>query len=379
MAETDRAIIVGIQTYPELGDLKGPENDARAFRDWIVDSKGGEVPKKNVQLILSSDFPVATAATSALPTVMEVQRALETIQALADASEKKGTGRRVGRRLYLYLAGHGFSPEANETALLMANAARARAGAVYHFLGTYNAGWFYRAGFFEEIFLFMDCCREVCSAPSLNKPWPDEIDPESVNRCRYFHGFGTKWSQLSRERPMPPDNKVHGVFTTALLAGLNGAAADPADPSGVITAESLESYLYDNMKEFLTPEDRASEIVPKEPDVDFKPRQPARQIIVARTAPRPQGVIDRLKDIVRTPAPAAPKFSVTFKVPVPLRGKPARVLLGIDATTVVDSIDKVPAEWTVSLERGTYLAAVDGADLKVVEVNGLQEVQDVPF
>ena len=377
--ETDRALIVGIKTYPELGDLEGPERDARAFRDWVVDSKGGGVPAKNVKLILSSDFAPAAIATNALPTVIEVQRALEDFQELAQKSQDAGTGRRVGRRLYLYLAGHGFSPEANETALLMANAARSRAGAIYHTLGTYNAGWFYRAGYFDEIFLFMDCCREICSAPSLNKPWADEVDGTAPDRCRYFYGFGTKWSRLSRERPMPPDNAVRGVFTTALLKGLNGAAADPADPSGVITAESLEAYLFTYMKEFLAPDDLKNADVPKEPDVDFRPRQPPRQIVVARTTPRPQGVLDRLLDIVHTAAPTAPKYTVVFDVAPASQGKPARVVQGIDGTTPVATSAALPAQWSVTLERGTYLAAVDSGAPTVVEVSGLQEVQHVPL
>jgi uncharacterized caspase-like protein len=37
MACNDYALVVGISKYPALGDLSGPENDARDFRDWLIE------------------------------------------------------------------------------------------------------------------------------------------------------------------------------------------------------------------------------------------------------------------------------------------------------------------------------------------------------
>jgi hypothetical protein len=50
------------------------------------------------------------------------------------------------------------------------------------------------------------------------------------------------------------DGKAHGVFTTALLAGLNGAAADAA--TGEVSAKTLREYLINYMKDYFAPEDR---------------------------------------------------------------------------------------------------------------------------
>ena len=175
-------------------------------------------------------------------------------------------GLRVGRRLYLYMAGHGCAPILDESVLLMANATRRRAG--YHIPGKPWANWFYRAGYFDEILLFMDCCRENYPQAPLNVPsYIDVTAPDAVDRGRRLFAFGTKWSRLARERPMD-DGTVRGVFTVALLEGLKGAAAEP---DGRVTASSLAGYLQTNMKMFLTDVDRADPGIPKAPDVELHP------------------------------------------------------------------------------------------------------------
>ena len=52
----------------------------------------------------------------------------------------------------------------------------------------------------------------------------------------------------------------------ALLADVRGAASDP---DGKITAESLRSYLYNSMKDFLPERDRSNPDIAKEPDVSY--------------------------------------------------------------------------------------------------------------
>ena len=161
MARHDYAVIAGIWAYPELDSLDAPENDAKAFYDWVVSPAGGAVPKAHVRLIVSSQFdPPFPSATAARPKMDQVLEAMEALQDIAEANRKKGKGYSTGRRLYLYFAGHGFAPTKDQTALLMANATRIRAGAPYHILGPYCADWFFSAGFFDEVVLFMDCCRD---------------------------------------------------------------------------------------------------------------------------------------------------------------------------------------------------------------------------
>ena len=282
MGQDDWAIVVGIWAYPDLGNLTGPQNDANAFADWVRSPAGGGVPENQIRLVLSSDFAAADSASRAEPTPGRVEALFDELDDVAQRNKDHMEGLRVGRRLYLYMAGHGCAPILDESVLLMANATRRRAG--YHIPGKPWANWFYRAGYFDEILLFMDCCRENYPQAPLNLPsYIDVTAPDAVDRGRRFFAFGTKWSRLARERPMD-DGTVRGVFTVALLAGLKGAAAEP---DGRVTASSLAGYLQTNMKSFLTDVDRADPGIPKAPDVELRPDNGDDFVIVTVAPPLP--------------------------------------------------------------------------------------------
>jgi hypothetical protein len=234
MNKEDFGIIVGINQYPELGALSGPENDATDFRDWLISPEGGAVPPENVTLITCPQ-PPATSVFQAQPTTVQLDNAFEHLHVRAN---EDGRGGVAGRRLYIFLAGHGFAPNLEDAALLMANASRGRTG--HHIPGRPYANWFRTAAYFEEIVLFMDCCREnYRRAPLRLPPWEDEHS-ETAKDVRYFYGFATEWSRAARETPQQPDSRVMGHFTTALLAGLRGGAADEL---GRITGRSLKRFV----------------------------------------------------------------------------------------------------------------------------------------
>ena len=255
----DYAVILGVQKYPGLTDLNGPENDARAFRQWVVDPSGGKVPgsgrfriakpgwEGNIRTILSSDYPPFDNLDEARPILHDIQRAFIDLHDLAEANEQSGRGLVAGHRLYIYMAGHAIEPQNGKTALLMANAKPRRFG--FHVLGRDYAEFFSYAGLFEEVVLFMDCCRDYSPLTPLTPiPFDPLSDPTAPDRMRYLHGFGTKWKRRSRERLI--DGQVRGVFTAALLAGLYGGASDP---NGRITSVLLRQYLNETMSQFLDP------------------------------------------------------------------------------------------------------------------------------
>lgn len=366
--------MVGIRTYPDLGDLDGPERDAEAFYEWLLDPTGGDVPRDNVRKIVSSDFtppfPVGQE-----PTVLRVQAAIQEIQSLSSQNVASGRPKRVGRRLYLYLAGHGFTPAAYETALLMANASILRSGAPYHVLGTYSARWFYNAAYFDEILLFMDCCRELATTRSLNMGFGDEIDPDAATKCKYFQGFGTKWAKNVREQEISA-GVVRGIFTTTLLAGLWGGAIDPEREGGVITARSLQAYLYNNLINLIPRELRDDPDVPTDPDVTFDP--PAIQgrpdsFVIARATVKPQGFLEQVRALF---GPKTPTFTATFDVAAPRQGRRIVVLSGVGLAEV-QSAAAAPAAWTVTLAPGTYVVQCDGVE-KIFELTGAEAQIHVP-
>ncbi len=345
MANEDWAVVVGVRLYPALSNLDGPEIDANGFYEWLISTNGGAVPAEQIALILSSQFPAVNIATHAEPTHLRVQEVFDDLQDVAEKNHQAGKGYRVGRRLYIYLSGHGCAPRFDDAALLMANATRLRVG--YHILGKLYANWFLRSNFFDEAVLFMDCCRESYpQTPPNIPPYIDITGSDAVDKAKKFYGFGTKWSRLSRERPME-DGKVHGVFTWALLKGLQGEACDPE--TGQVTAATLGNYLYNNMKAFLTAEDLADPDVPKEPDLEFD-NNPTHPIVFA-TVPVPQ-------------------YPVTINLPANTAGKQVEVIN--NRLQRVASILATPPVWQLHLKRGTYLAQIldGGLQTPAFEVTG---------
>ncbi|HKB38852.1 MAG TPA: hypothetical protein VKD72_20580 [Gemmataceae bacterium] len=335
MAADDWAVIVGVRWYPGLGNLDGPLRDASAFADWVMARNGGDVPPGNVRLILSdADDPQYGSADEARPIVTEVQAAFDSIARVSQANEKAGAGLRVGRRLYLYLAGHGYEPalnlfpllSANQTALLMANASREAPG--YHVGGRGYADWFFYAGFFDEVLLFMDCCREVDRQSAPNPPHRKlNPAPDVLEKVRGFYAWGTKWDRLTREKPLPPDNQVRGIFTATLLDGLRGAAADA---SGRVTAASLGVYLAGNMKKYLSAAEQADTDL-GDPDYWVHP-QPGTQLVIA----------------------TLPTATLHVRPPAALADRDVLVLNTVSYTAVPPAASGPPA-WDYQVPRGNYL------------------------
>jgi hypothetical protein len=343
MSDKDCAIVVGVWLYPGLTDLSGPESDAAAFANWVRRPGPGDVPPDRVKLILTSDFapPPFPGVDQAKPTRDKVEEAFDWIDQLARDNENKGNGLRAGERLYIYFAGHGFAPVLDESALLMANATRNRVR--YHVAGKAWANWFYKAGYFDEVVLFMDCCRENYPGSPINAVGFGDI---TGNLGKRFFGFGTKWRKTSWERPMP-DGKVHGVFTTALLTGLTGAGADPT--TGLVTANSLRNYLINCMKNFLSDDDLKNPDIEKEPDVN-DPDNAGDGMILAKVA--------------------VPNYTVKIQLPAAAAGKTVRVLTSNNFQQVASTTAN-GSDWTIKLKPGTYLVQVAGnGQEKVIDVRG---------
>ena len=355
----DWAIVVGVRRYPGISDLDGSENDAVDFRKWLVDPAGGNVPPEQVRLILSSQFPDPSDATSAAPTNAEVERAFEWLDDKAEENRQNGIGRTVGRRLYLYFSGHGFAPSKDDAVLLMANATPRRSG--NHIAGKVWAEWIHESGYFEEVALFMDCCRDSYTTVPLRPVHLTKVtDNKDIDKRKRFYAFGTEWARKAWERLNPADNKVHGVFTTALLAGLNGLAADKS--TGLITAASLKNYLHQNMGNFLSPEERAAN-----PTLSTD-----AQVIdhTKVTAPMIFGQI---------PVADVKKVKVRIHVPAADREKNASIFFGTDDSNPIESVAAVPEVWELELPKGIYEVRLASGASELFKINPSLESQDVSF
>jgi hypothetical protein len=186
----------------------------------------------------------------------------------------KSNNGRTGRRLYIFLAGHGCSPGLDlygleESALFMANAGSGYWG--YHIPGRYYALWFIASAFFDEVILLMDCCRDQYSQLRIATPPWDPIPQARAYRVKRLYGFATKWSRKSREKVID-GGEVRGLFSWALLEGLQRGARDE---QGRITGRSLKGFVYNLLPKLLSPDQYQEPTFEGDEDIVFAEGIPA--------------------------------------------------------------------------------------------------------
>jgi hypothetical protein len=338
----DHAIVVGISSYFGLPGLKGPDNDAAAIRDWLIDPAGGGLDSGNVALIRSLDFPAPTGPDDAQPEKRAIDRAFKALIKKAQAQVP------VGDCLYVYMSGHGFSPKLEEGAIFTAD---------FDFEARYPAHvyvsawleWFRTAGYFKRYVLWMDCCVErqwafVPERPALLKQVAQGAPPPAFVAMAVRAG-----KALEREF----EGKVHGVFTWTLLHGLKGAARDE---HGRITGQSLRTYLLNALRDNLPEEVRNAQ------DVDTTPFVPPPEdgFVFGQAAPPPDYVV-RLKPT------RAPEQAVL------------QIWGGQAPFAKVSEGPIIGGAWQGRLPRGLYIAEIEGAGrFAGFEVTGSGDV-DLPL
>jgi hypothetical protein len=336
------AIVVGLTHYPTLGeppeppaDLKGPGNDADAVAAWLTSANGGDLPSGNVTIVKSPDLPPPPPPPPPFgqPSRDEIERAFIKLEDISRENVDKGLGRRIGRRLYVYMSGHGFSPKRNQGCLFAANAT-ARFG--YHVYPSSWVEWFQDAAYFDEFVLWMDCCMNRFSTlPLALAPAQPLTSPSPAGPA--FIAFAAQRPLKAVERKFSEDNdKVRGVFTWTLLEGLQGAAADRY---GMVTGRSLADWMRNAQKPRMDQRDLADPDVAQEPEISSEDAG----IIFRR------GIAFKLYDVNLSFAPAAQGHQVRL-----WSGRPAKA-----ETFQIDGGTK-----TLSLRPGLYVVDVPDAGLR---------------
>lgn len=332
MSEHDRAVIISIRRYPDaaapsgwITNLNGPDNDADEVAAWLRRKPdGGGLPKDNVTVVRSADFPEPSVG----PQQQAVQNALNDVAKLPRTAFE---GQYTGRRLYIYVSGHGYAQQRNEAALVTAEADR---DFPFNVEVTSWLDWFWKAARFKEFVLWADCCATRAPIAVFTRCGRTPVTAQNAGDGRVFTVFAAKFDRRAVERQMDEDGKWHGVFTWALLKGLNGAAA----LEGTITSDSLRNYLTENMKTFMRDDQLADALVAKEPD------------------------FGNVEPITFRKLDAASRYPVTLRFPAACIGKPA---------TIVTSASRPPAaattlaktDWQLELEAGSYAALVPALGL----------------
>ena len=339
MNDKDYAVVVGISKYGSIKpELIGPEKDAQTFYDWLISPTGGDLPESNVGKVLSSLYAKANTSLNGdvfgyEPTLVRVNAAFAKLISVTVKNSQKAP--RVGRRLYIYLSGHGITPRSdpntsiNLSGLLMANCVE---DVIYDYVsGQAYAEWFRLSHGFDEILLFMDCCRT-------DKP---EIPPQTittpvvqggrVNDVKFFYAWATQWDTLAFEQPLGVPPEPRGVFSYALMEALR---AGPTDAQGQLTPKGIVGHLAIRIPQLRNGDgSQRPQFYPPEPD--------GRIVIVPKLQPL-----------------ANPNLIFEFKQP--LWGQQVELQDGSFTSMGLHTADKDP--WRLTVKPGAYVLRVGGTD-----------------
>ena len=215
------AFVIGIDRYELSGaSLKGAVRDALGMREWLLAPTGGNVPEKNLLLLLS---PREDAEPTGVAAAEATQGNI--LDAIADLIRRSGG---EGERLYFFFAGHGvstFVSASEENALVAADftSTRTQNSVALRTLWEYFETWQFRDQFF-----FVDACRNIPVDFDFRVgEWtqPRRRDP-GLPPVQQFILYATSPGLRAAEMGAPGDERGH--FTDALLAGLRGAGSAKA-------------------------------------------------------------------------------------------------------------------------------------------------------
>ncbi len=242
MAHNDHAVIVGIRTYPAIRPLKGPCWDAGEFAKWLVGRDKGAVPKDNIKCLTTEDFDDPENTNH--PNASEVH---ELFKEFVNRGVMGGDP--IGRRLYIYMAGHGFSERSDMTSAALYGA-EADPPFAPNIAGTAYARWFRYNAVFDEIVLVMDCCRTTSPTIKITPPpLPETNGSPRRTDVRTFHAYAVPDGQPAREKQV--NGKWRGIFTSALLDGLERAVPNE---SGEIRGKQVADYVHQAVRDTQPPE-----------------------------------------------------------------------------------------------------------------------------
>lgn len=340
MPNNDYALIVGIDRYPTLGpgdtdlSLKGPGNDADAMEDWFT--------RQNVTVI--DKITASIVDGNVQPTGDRIEAAMRAIDKLARENEARRNGLQVGRRLYIYISGHGFSPARRQGCIFTADA-NTLFGTNIHVSGWLE--WFQDAGYFREFVLWMDCCMDRVTMQPPRMPSASVRSGGSPPKGEFI-AFAAQRTLRAVEVPIPEDNNNwHGAFTWALLEGLKGAAVDA---NGLVTSRSLADWLRNAQSRFLGEDYLKDSRISTEPDI----QEDSRLIFARGIRPR--------------------TYPVTLAFDPTLAGKRARLWSGRPPRP--ESFDILASGQIKSLRPGLYVVDVPDAGIRHgFEVVGAMQVK----
>lgn len=337
--DRDYAVVIGVSHYQGLTTLMGSCEDARQFHAWLLSPDGGGVPRENSKLVLSQQDPLQPIQDDIDDKFSEI---------LMDLRGRSTSA----RRLYFYFSGHGLGINWADTAMVLpkwSDLMRGYALSSDGYLSTLIEG-----GFFEEIFFFLDCCRNRIPGVQVAEPNFGNVKPsQKTATCDSLVFYSTEFDNAAYEAELASatgtsldNNLVRGMFTVALLDGLRGGAAR----NGVVSVNSLIDFLDSYLAELSEKNGRT---------------QVARHLKNMQRSDKP---ILELRPTLVT-------VHISFKDP----GRTVVVEDGHLQVIKRGLTDSNP--WTLRLAPGIYSIGYDGDNLsfEVIRVTGSQNPLDYAF
>jgi hypothetical protein len=235
-AKNDYAMVVGINKYvdeemddydrnADYNNLSVAEDDASSVARWLMHETGGNLPESNVSLLLGSEI-LKEGYKSPFDMFHDFYDEFERrLIALMTTAVKSNTA----NRFYFYYSGHGATRLENQDEILLV-------GPGYDFkhdrmsyinLSLYMS-WVKSCDAFDEVFLFLDCCRlkQAASKRQISDPSP-LIQKVPVSRDRELtptKGTLQYVSYACMTGHKAFEGKRLGYFTQTMLGGLTSRA-----------------------------------------------------------------------------------------------------------------------------------------------------------
>ncbi len=260
-----RALLIGVDRYPDWGDLKGAESDIDDVEAWLLST--GVSPDR-VTKLRSKDYRFTTARR-ARPVFQQV---VDWLTGLEEEADGRPDDFPLGERVYLVFAGHGINhKEFQQTGLLPRSGPR-----FSDCLPLLSARTFLRTrAYFREVVVVADCCRDQVKL-ALTPSWPFGVETHrNSNQVSVFEVYAAEAGEKAIEQEFAP-GKWGGVTTQALLRGLQGFAADD---QGRVWAHTLKGYLIAAVVARLGQE--------FEPQVSAKEEEPSPMLLCQSARRRP--------------------------------------------------------------------------------------------
>ncbi|MBK1722143.1 caspase family protein [Thiocystis violacea] len=236
----DQGVVIGIDSYPGMQDLKGPCNDAEAFRDWLVADDGGGLDDARVAFMTTRQFPPITEIGNAHPVLDELETLFRPlVKQAAHLQHTEG-------RLFIFAAGHGFADtqEADSAALYAANA---ELEMPTHLALMKYADFFRRTWAFDEVILILDACRVTNPFHQIGFPPLPRVTPHpSADKVKTFTAYAAGFNRTAREREFE-DGRVRGIFTVALLDALRNATPNRL---GRVNGTAVKRLVHNSLDRF---------------------------------------------------------------------------------------------------------------------------------